>query len=1308
MEAHSPHNDDDPPPLPARSPAVVAPTISPPTTTESPAAPGIKLERRSSAGNLFSSFRSNTMKQNTIRSVTPEPTDDESSIRDGSVGAARGGRSGARPFESASPQSSPRSIPGGGSLSAGGSSRRQGIVFNDPVAGAGSYDSTSSSPPPRQTQASTRPRTHTMDGATVFRQQLAPAVSADARHRMGSFSSGGSLPVEEMRTVSLHSPPPEIAYGYSASTMRASDLQGRSASKEKKYSTRRLTKRPEISRPTSPIINGPPSVDSLPVPVPTQDAPKMLLAMKTLCGRMRGEIEYQTDSQGPWYPGVAYIDEERGSLMFESGENGPFHIAIVPDLRGCRVMPIMRSEDEGVILEISSTELALEIVLRPFVTNELDLWLAALLGWQQLRPGNARGAGGGKKSNMPVVESHDPWKRGSAAKSKDGSIIKMEKMMFWDKGLAATPRAIMKRASTRDLRSPQTSWRRVSCMLQGNGELRLMTINDVSVLCVIGLSQLSRCAIQQLDRSVLEEQYCIAIFPTYASTATQISVFRPVYIALDTRVAFEVWFVLLRAFTIPELYGIDPAKDEPLHEVLDIDTDAPAEMFRIEKSLNLRLTEAKMRSQTMDGANSGERHFKDNDPSLVGHYLAEVLLDGEVRARTTVKADTKNPFWREDYDFVDLPSTLPYLSVVVKRVDGNLDTLGQSLRSSSNLPRYGVKELPYGSVDVALSQMENGKDHEQWHQIYDERQRAVGSLLLRIHQEELVVLLSKDYQPIADLLHHSGSQLTAQIAAFLPSNTRRVAEVFLNIYQASGKASEWIMALVEEEIDGIGNQQSLKLRFSKRLKSSESIDSSTERETIVRDMGKSLAGEANLLFRGNSLLTQALECHMRRLGKEYLEQVLAAKIFEINQINPDCELDPAKLSAIEDLPKHLELLMQFTEEIWDCIIKSAARLPPELRQILKYVRAVAEDRYGDFLRTVAYTSVSGFLFLRFICPAILNPKLFGLLRDHPRPRAQRTLTLIAKTLQALANLSAIGKKEAWMEPMNRFINAQRKSVRDFIDAVCAIPAERATPAHVPAYSAPNTVLKRLDPIAGEGFPSLPYLVDYPRNYAALVRMWVESHPPGSTETHLYEGPLLEFHGLCADLHHRTEHCAEHLQESRAAAAASAEDGASQMSSELAELLDYASLSDTMTSTAAWTGASNAGVGADFDGMMRPPGSSGSEFSTEGLQHRTGVRGTSVYPGAGPSSQRQVSGSSDVGGTMRSLRNGKHARKFLSGFITRKGRDRSPEGSSPAGGRFAPGNINNNGKDKEKAPGFGFGESWGSGSMSGSDATSRFS
>ena len=70
-------------------------------------------------------------------------------------------------------------------------------------------------------------------------------------------------------------------------------------------------------------------------------------------------------------------------------------------------------------------------------------------------------------------------------------------------------------------------------------------------------------------------------------------------------------------------------------------------------------------------------------------------------------------------------------------------------------------------------------------------------------------------------------------------------------------------------------------------------------------------------------------------------------------------------------------LLSYLERIWQRITASSPHVPPIMRVLFAHIRAVATDHFGDDVSP--FTSVSGFWFLRFIVPALLNPHDFGII-----------------------------------------------------------------------------------------------------------------------------------------------------------------------------------------------------------------------------------------------------------------------------------------------------------------------------------------
>ena len=552
----------------------------PPSTRVLPAPrrPSGTTSRESSAS-LLSSLRARRereRREDSVRIVTPD---------------SEGARRSASEFDAAS-QPSPRDTNGGEKPS----SRRQGLVFEDTFE---TGDAALRNLPPirRQSNSSTqelngdgpnskiplvRPRNRTMDG-----QRHPSAPVSMRRQRVGSTNAlGNAREIERIEKISKddlvlgavvgggqHMPQAPLAF-------RAAQAQRADSTRKKPPVSQKLVKKSnERSRSASPVPVSM-STDTLPLPILAENPNRVLKLMGNLNGRMRGEVEYQTSGHGSWATGTCYIND-KGMLMNEGTEGGSYHQIIVPDLRGCRLRPFT-DENEVDIFDVTVAN-GMRLRLRPLDTSQYIYWLSALLSWQQNLSGSPL------NNSMARPESRSLHRRPSFNTDKSFNIIKIGKVSLWDKATTPPPTPMSKKPLQPPPRRNQSSWKKVSCILQDNGEFKLMTEEiDTTLLATIQLSQLSRSAIQQLDKTVLNQEFTIAIFPQYTASATSLSILKPIYISLETRVLFEVWFVLLRAFTVPELYGSEElSADDELGE-LDAAESPFDDLFRIDKTLKDR------------------------------------------------------------------------------------------------------------------------------------------------------------------------------------------------------------------------------------------------------------------------------------------------------------------------------------------------------------------------------------------------------------------------------------------------------------------------------------------------------------------------------------------------------------------------------------------------------------------------------------------------------------------------------------------------------------------------------------------------
>ncbi|EWC48877.1 hypothetical protein DRE_00182 [Drechslerella stenobrocha 248] len=882
---------------------------------------------------------------------------------------------------------------------------------------------------------------------------------------------------------------------------------------------------------------------------PTGDAGRILALMKELRGKMEGEVEYRIGDGATWLEGIFLIVNETGRLV-QVKEDGST-ATVIPELRGCQINTTGDRSD-GTI-EISTFTSRQDVKLKPPNPLQYDCWLAALLCWQPIPPA---GANNKMVKTQPVRlaaadQKVERRRNSDAAVLREAAIIKVGKMTMWDRNAVGSSSPSMTATIASKLpkssKAPAGSWRKISCILQENGEFKLYNEADVALLHVVQLSSLSRSAIQHLEPSVLGQEYCIGIYPNYSPHARfQSQSTPPVYIGLENRVLFEVWFVLLRAYAVPELYGpacltpsasSTPQTAPPSHG-FDFGLPTLTDAFRVPRLLSMRIVEAKLPgiSISHDGHQFGEK--KDIE------IYWEVVMDGDVRARSMPRVRNNTCLWMEQLEFNELPSQLNVLEVVLKQRTVKHKRDRGPTSSNGSLTHYTMPQGDaIGVVTIDLRDLEFDTETDIWWPILPISRNfeatTIGEVMLKLRKEELVVLMMDEYKPVLDLLENFSNGLTIQIGQVLTADHRRVAHTLLKIFQVSGSAIEWLAALAEAEIGGpVGGAAAATTAAATTTTTTAASASAAAADADAQqgqakpepqnkiDGQKRAQMEANILFRGNSLLTKAVEAHMQRFGKEYMDETIGEHVQRIAEEDLLFEVDPMKCKSSDDVRQSWKLLNGLVRGVWQSIYSSAEKCPLEIKKVLYHVRLCVDGKFGDILEGPSYSSVSGFLFLRFFCPAIMNPKLFGILKDHPGSQAQRTLTLLAKSLQGLANMTTFGVKEPWFEPMNEFLLENTAKFKEFIDSISLPSPEIQQSVQVPpSYATPITIQARLQQASKEGFPSLPFLIDQSRAIGRLVQMWLkwDEQQEGRGPQNASED-LQRFHEICLHLRDRMGEC----------------------------------------------------------------------------------------------------------------------------------------------------------------------------------------
>ncbi|KAI5998670.1 ras GTPase-activating protein [Pisolithus albus] len=229
------------------------------------------------------------------------------------------------------------------------------------------------------------------------------------------------------------------------------------------------------------------------------------------------------------------------------------------------------------------------------------------------------------------------------------------------------------------------------------------------------------------------------------------------------------------------------------------------------------------------------------------------------------------------------------------------------------------------------------------------------------------------------------------------------------------------------------------------------------------------ATEFGSLLRANTPVSRMMTTYTRRgPGQSYLKSVLAERINSlIEHKDLNLEINPVKvyeqmINQIEEetgslppnLPRgvppelaaenpdvqaiiapRLTMLMEIANSFLVTIIESMETVPYGIRWICKQIRSLTKRKYPEATDYAICSLIGGFFFLRFINPAIVTPQAYMLVDSVPAKHPRRTLTLIAKMLQNLANKPSYAK-EAYMITLNPFVENNKARINQFLNNLC--------------------------------------------------------------------------------------------------------------------------------------------------------------------------------------------------------------------------------------------------------------------------------
>ncbi|KAG7663506.1 BUD2 [[Candida] subhashii] len=602
-----------------------------------------------------------------------------------------------------------------------------------------------------------------------------------------------------------------------------------------------------------------------------------------------------------------------------------------------------------------------------------------------------------------------------------------------------------------------------------------------------------------------------------------------ILIEFPLHIDLEDWFVGLNYFAKREYIGsfgpdtkfigkenTEPVGVVPIPPKLD---EFTKEYFRVSKKVSIDIIEAKF--------------DQENNPTRSeGKIYAEVRMWGYPWSRTVAVNHTLNPFWKEEFS-TDLPISTQMIHILIKKStysNINYSNTDKIIGTVYVTPDVLIKEVGSNSTIMATSALDSTSNSDIVRlTIYDTNNLPIGKLLVKAKLKECHILPPNQFKPLENMLINAPMKPLIKFCneRIPPQELERYSVILLDIFQCLGVEEKWFKSLMEFELVNVD-------KITRRSYYHQSKRNSEEKPKVLATQHNVF----NTLFRGSSIFSKSLEKYNLRIGQEYLEKVFGDFFAKLNQENKNCEVDPRYVRLQEraerrgksmyldgeaeddddsdsdsdvdsDTEQAREIkikqmietnynnLYNYSEELWNKIYTTSNDLPRQIKTQLANFRNKVELNCEPDDKTTSLNCLSAFIFLRFFCPAILNPKLFYLTENHQTGSIQRTLTLLAKVLLNLANRTEFSiHKEPYMTKMNTFLQKHQSEIYDYFDKITGRKND-----FNPKILDLSHEVKRfdlgLDKSKSDELPTTPYLIDKCLRLTEIIHLLDYSKYQGS-------------------------------------------------------------------------------------------------------------------------------------------------------------------------------------------------------------------